>query len=177
MTEATSLNRMLAQVGELDKLRAAMERSAEHARFEVKAQLKKLSSLCAAYWSGNEQRAEAFELVNREAHLAAFLMLTYSETVQVLRIVCDDVCETITAAGHAMQLKAFSHEEMHLVNELSPTALFYDELYSLQMFEHKHARAYLGFDLLTAEDVAVTSASVDLSKDNVTTQTMGMHHD
>lgn len=163
MLEAAPLNKMLAQVGELSRLRAAMERSADYARLETKAQLKKLTSLCASYSSGNEHTPEAFALVSREAHIAAFSMISYAQTVQAMRMVCDDVCQSITAAGHAMQRKAFSHEELHQSNSLSPSALFYDDLYSPKMFEHEHARMTLGFDLLSAEDVAQPGARADLA--------------
>lgn len=179
MIEAAPLNKMLAQVGELDKFRIAVERAAENAREQTQSQLKKLNTLCATYWSGNEHRVEAFEAVNREAHVAAFLLLTYSQTIQSLGIVNDDVCEVITAAGHAMQLRAFFHEEMHLNNSLSPSALFYDDLYSSAMLEHKHVRAFLGFDLLTVEDVRETGAGANLSNDEVDMlfQPVDAHHD
>lgn len=149
-----NLQRTIAQANNLGVLRAAMERSAEYARSEAAVQLMKVGILCSRFSSGNAGGNAAFEEVNREAHLGAFSLLTYGQTAQALRLLDDDVCEQITAAGQAMQDRAHEHERKFLALSLSPSEVFYDDLFATAMLQHAHERAYLGFDLLGAEDLA-----------------------
>ena len=153
MLETALNNQMLVQADERAKLCTSLQRAAEYARQEATTQLKMVSGLCTKFAAGSHHDRDAFEAVSREAHLAAFALMTYGQTAQALRIVGDGFCDDIIAAGQQIQQRALEHEQKYLANSLSPSEVFFDDLYAGEMLSHSHARvlASRGFDVAAVQ--------------------------
>jgi hypothetical protein len=162
MLETALNNQMLVQADERAKLCTSLQRAAEYARQEATTQLKMVSGLCTKFAAGSHHDRDAFEAVSREAHLAAFALMTYGQTVQALHILGDGLCDDIIAAGQQIQQRALEHEQKYLANSLSPSEVFYDDLYAAEMLSHSHASVLasrgFGIDAINPDVEAVNPA-------------------
>jgi hypothetical protein len=132
-------------------LQRAMARSGELAREHASSAVASLNRSCMQYAAGAQ---EDFSIVTREAHCAAFELMTYGDICRELHLSEPAHYEQLLAAGAAMQGRALDQEAQFLRGELSRSQIFFDDLLDASLLSQP-------FDVLedSAPMVAVPAAA------------------
>lgn len=105
-------------------------RSVEQAHEQGLLSMRQLRMSCNEFAAG---AFEDFSVVSRNAHLAAFSLMTYGEACACLSVLSPANCERLLLCGRALQDRVLAHELCYLQNDLSPGNAFYDDLFPLDV--------------------------------------------
>lgn len=127
----------------IEAIEMAAQCSAEYAREQAESSLSILQELSSNFSSGANLSRSAYEKVSCAAHMASFAVMTYGQICLPIKVLPEDICQQLIAAGKSIQARALSHEELFLSEQLSPAAVFYDDLMSRLDLKHSHHAATL----------------------------------
>lgn len=136
------LSNSLGVISELEQpllsgaaLVVAFDRSAELAHDQGILQMQTLQQTCGQFAAGQHTD---FERVARAAHLAAFEVLTYADICSSLSVRPDAECESLRQSGLNLQNRVLRHETLFYQNALSPSEVFYDDLFENEIMQTQH---------------------------------------
>lgn len=142
MSESSGLIDMLDQsVQSQLALVRGFTQSALVAQHAAQQALQLLQFGCGQYGSGN---TVSFDMVSRQAHMAAFELMTYAEVCALVGVLTKVECDVIMYAAKAMQSRVLHHEELFLEDALSPSDVFYDDLIATGHLKSAHNPVTLG---------------------------------
>lgn len=124
-------------------LQTALDRSALCARDQAGASLMRLNAVCRLYGTGRDISRAAYEALSQLAYLAAYDLRTYGETCACLGVLPAGETARIANSASALLARAQDHESDFLSDSLSPAAVFYDDLYQVDLLLQPHAPARL----------------------------------